>query len=119
MDDIPKPKRRWLRRLLVVVTFLGVLLHALLFIPSSRLYSEKAIYSQMPADDVSLERWLKDQQGVVPHTVHTSRQGNAIRASFIMVRDGHGRPAFPNLSKACESLSYAGRQADWHDNWSN
>jgi hypothetical protein len=75
----------------------------------------KAAYASMPDNDRDLEQWLKDQRGVVAHTVHVTRKGSTIRIIFIMQRNGHGNPPFPDLSSACHSLGYTEVLAEWSD----
>ncbi len=116
--DTPKPKRRWLSYVLltlVAVTVCAVLVHSVRLITVSWFYGVKATYSQVPVDDRQLEEWLKVQEGVVPHTVHVSREGNSLRVVFIQVRNGYGKPAIPDLPKACGSLGYEGLQGKWTD----
>lgn len=114
-------KRHWgqfsLRVVLTVPVVLAILLYAISSIPASRGYSMKAEYSRLPADDQRLEAWLKVQQGVVARTVHVSRVGSIVRVHFIMVRNGRGRPSFPDLRGECESLEYGGLVSAWTDDW--
>jgi len=116
-------RRRWfhfrLRTLLITLFCLVILFYAVSLIPASRLYCVKAEYSRLPGNDCQLEEWLKVQQGVVPHTVRVSRKGTSVQAVFIMVRNVRGRPSFPDLPKACDSLGYTGLLSAWTDDRDN
>jgi len=123
MTDLqPKPRRFQftLRTLLIVVTLLVIACSGVTYIgqlmPIGRVYSLKAQYSQMPADDSRFEVWLKAQEGIVSHTVHVSRDGNAVNLVFMMVHNGLGKPPFPDLSTACDSLGYKQPVLRWQDN---
>jgi hypothetical protein len=83
------------------------------------LYCVKAQYSRVPADDLGLDHWLKEQPGVVPHTVQISRERDMLHVVFIMVRNLRGQPSFPDLSQACDSLGYTGLLSEWTDDWDN
>jgi hypothetical protein len=116
----PRPKRRWYQysmRALLALPFVFAIWYMLGLIPASRIYSLKATYERMPADDSQLEAWLKVQRGVVPHTVHISREKSNLRVIFIMVRNSHGSPPFPDLSSGCELLNYTRRLSEWSDDW--
>jgi hypothetical protein len=73
----------------------------------SLIYEVHATYIQMPADDKVLESWLKTQPGVLAHTVHIERQGNDIRAVFMLSKTIHGGAPPPDLSNTCDRFGYA------------
>ncbi len=69
----------------------------------------------MPTDDHQLEEWLKVQKGVVSNTVRISREGRTVFVGFITEGSAFGRPPFPDVPKACESLGYKGVVSEWAD----
>src|SRR5262249_32657727 len=115
-----------LKGFLIVASVLCLLAAAawvgLRFIPASFGYAVEAelvSFASLPADDHRLEEWLRAQPGVVPHTVHVRREParhpNRLVVIFTMVRDGWGRPPFPDLEAACDELGYAGRVGRFRD----
>ncbi len=116
----PKPKLRWfqfgLKTLLAVLAFCAILFLVAGFLaPVSLGYNVKATFSQMPNDDHQLEEWLKVQKGVVSNTVRISREGHTVFVGFITEGSAFGRPPFPDLPKACESVGYKGVVSEWAD----
>lgn len=74
-------------------------------------YCVEARFSHPAADDRPLAGWLRDQAGVLPHTVCVSREGvdgQTVRITFMQVRTAAGSPPLPGLEGACRALGYAG-----------
>ncbi len=79
------------------------------FVPASRVYCVAAVYVAAPEDDAALAQWLKNQPGVVPHTVHVDRppaNPRKLIVSFIQVRTLNGQPPFPELEAAAKARGY-------------
>jgi hypothetical protein len=87
---------------------LGLLYAHLVRVPFS--YQVEARFETLPDDDKALKSWIKEQPGVVPHTVWIGRFGpdkKLLSIMFIQVRNGAGKPPFPNLGAVCKELGYA------------
>lgn len=67
-----------LRTLLAVLAAISVALalarQAATHIYPSVIYQERAEFVELPPSDASLEQWLREQPGVVSHTVHVERE---------------------------------------------
>jgi hypothetical protein len=85
-------------------------------IPATLIYSVEAEFAEMPADDKALEEWLRTQPGVAKAIVG-QREGEprVLVVWLIMVRDGWGRPPFPDLEAKCDELGYRGRAGRFRD----
>jgi IS4 transposase len=99
----------------ILMALAGGIWFAFQSIRISFIYSLKAEFTAMPADDRELENWLRGYPGVVPHTVWILREGNSLRVTFIQVRDVMGQPPFPELNEQCESLGYVGPDGRFRD----
>jgi hypothetical protein len=110
IGDLAMRNMNWvltLSGLLVVVLFL-TLLAGTLFLPRSVVYGVEARFDALPKSDNEFALWLKDQPGIVPHTVHTKRSGKKLEVTFIQVRNGLGQPRFPKLEAKTKELGYRG-----------
>jgi len=118
--NAPKSKRRWfyysLGTLLAFIALCAILFLVAGFLsPLSLGYNVKATFSEMPDDDHQLKEWLKVQPSVVSNTVTICREGHTVFVGFITEGSAFGRPPFPDLPKACESLGYKGVVSEWAD----
>src|SRR4051794_16354665 len=104
-----------LRTLLIVVAIVGVglaiLREASRQIKPSIIYSFRADFAEMPADDVGLLEWLRRQPGVIGRTVSVSREPSAIRVHWIMSRDLLGNPPIPDCEEQFNRLGYKGQKS--------
>ena len=80
------------------------------YVYASMGYSMFDHFSQMPSDDNQLVAWLKQQPGVVEHTVHVERQGDSLHVIFIQVRNMARHPSLPLLDERVIQLGYQGGQ---------
>lgn len=105
------------RRTTVVLAVIATLVIAVLgtwflFTHNARVsfsYCVEAQFTIMPVDDERLAAWLKDQPGIVPHTVLVRRFGSdskELEVGFIQVRTLAGSPQFPKLDEKCAALGY-------------
>jgi hypothetical protein len=121
MSSAAQPRRITysLRTFLCFVALAGVGLASVLYfigqIPASRVYEVRAEFGSMPADDDALRQWLTEQPGVIAHTCHMKREGNAVRVTFIQVRNMVGQPSFPDLESECKRLGYSGSDPVFRD----
>jgi hypothetical protein len=72
-------------------------------------YCVEARFDKMPPKDKSLIEWLREQPGVVPHTVAIGRfeeRGRLLYVMFIQSRNLNGQPPFPDLNAAALELGY-------------
>jgi hypothetical protein len=72
----------------------------------SIIYSYRFTATKMPADDVGLENWLRNQPGIV--RAFANRKANVVRVDFIVSRDLLGNPANPDLQQGFSLLGYHG-----------
>jgi hypothetical protein len=89
----------------------------LLQVKASIVYSVRAEFTELPADDKALENWLAAQPGVVK--AMCDRDPGAIRVYWIMVQDMRRKPPAPDLHQAFEEFGYRGLihyNAHWTDN---
>jgi hypothetical protein len=106
-----------LRLALVILGLIAIWLlgHALFRrIRVSRSYTVHASYLKMPANDTMLANWLKNQPGVVAHTVHIDRKGKIIYVTFVKSDTISQAIPFPDLSSACDQYGYA-PPSKWND----
>ena len=92
---------------LVIVTTVGwLLIRPRLFASMGYVVADE--FSRMPADDVALVEWLKQQPGVVEHAVYAHREGKTLKVDFIQVKNLAGSPQFPALDERAGELGYQG-----------
>lgn len=121
MTSIPS---RWfsysLRTLFVAITVFTAIVACWFAFTSwataSVIYSVEADFKSMPANDHEFMAWLRNQPGVVPHTVHIDRRkGTALIVTFVMSRNLSGLPEFPDLEQKSKALGYLGRNIAFRD----
>lgn len=80
-------------------------------------YHVEAEFSELPSDDSALEAWLLAQPGVVRVIIARDKKAQleVVEIIFIQVRDGWGRPPFPDLEAKCDGLGYRGRVGMFRD----
>jgi hypothetical protein len=105
-----------MQKLPIVALFLVlVCLLALFFVyvaqklPVSAGYEVTCTFRKLPENDIALETWLKQQPGIVPHTVHIRRNdADKMTVTFILSRSLWQQffltPPFPNLEAAVDSI---------------
>lgn len=76
-------------------------------------YCLEATFEKLPGDDLILERWLRGQPGIIPHTVIVDRfeDGERIKLkiSFFQSRSLAGIPFIPDIDNKCSELGYEAR----------
>ena len=110
-NDGPTPKvpirMKLIFGFLVLLALVGVIFAGLLSIPASCSYQVTAMAKTLPPDENAFESWIKNQPGVVDHTVNVHRtDSNKITITFIMTRNGWGYPRFPDLETASAGFGY-------------
>ena len=103
-------KKRIAITALLVLCVVSVAIAALAFVPASRVYCVESTFTTAPNDDALLVTWLKNQPGVVEHTVHVDRtnsQPPKLVLTFIIVQNSWLRPPFPDVEARAAELGYS------------
>ncbi len=114
---LPKLHLRDLFWLVLVVALVGAGIVWLggTYLPRSASYVVAAEYRQLPESDEALLEWIRQQPGVISHTVRARRTGERLEIGFMQSQNLFGKPAFPPLETTAASLGYAPEDAVFID----
>ena len=90
-----------------IILLAGIASLGFSFVPASRVYTVGAGFTSLPESDDKLQDWLREQPGVVDHTVHITRgQDQTLELTFIITQNTWKTPPFPDIETKCDELGY-------------